>query len=369
MATLRSCRGGRAVTDTGPQPSPFGAPSSRPHVTVALCTWNGTPWLSELLDSVARQVRVPDELVVQDDVSTDDTVAVVEAFAARAPFPVRLEVNERRLGSTANFERALLRCSGRIVALADQDDVWYPSKLDRLVTVLDEDPILTLAFSDADLLDSGGRPTGRRLWDSRGNGRYLRGHEIVPGEMFARRALSTGCTMAARRRAIDAALPFPSSLDDPIAPMRHDRWLSLVAAAVGTVRALPEALLGFRVHPEQQTGVLAPRDLRRRRLAAAAAVLGPLRPEASAEHRTRALQIEEVARRADRLGDFEEADKLRAVARHHLVRAETGASTSARLRSIGAEVRGGGYDRSWLGVGSAAADAARAGRRATSRSR
>lgn len=340
-----------------------------PDVTVALCTWNGARWLPEMLASLVDQVRRPDEVVIYDDASTDATLGLLERFVVEAPFPVRLTVNDRQLGSTSNFEQALLGSRGRIVALADQDDRWYPNKLERLVQVLDDDPIVTLAFSDADLLTADGRPTGQRLWASRGIDRYLRAHEIVPSEMFARRALSTGCTMAARRRAVDAALPFPDSLDHPIAPLRHDRWLALVASAVGTVQAVPEPLLGFRVHADQQTGVLSPLELRRRRLAAARAAVGA--PDAgydpTIEHVVRARQLEAAADRAAELGDFEEADRLREIARHHRVRADVDRDLDGRLRTLAAEVRRGGYDRSLLGAGAAAADIARALRRAAAR--
>lgn len=330
------------------------------HVSVVLCTWNGARWLPDLLDSLARQHHLPDQLVVQDDASTDGSVELVAAWADGVPFPVEIEVNAERLGSTRNFERALARSRGQIVALADQDDLWYPEKLARLAEVLDEDPILTLTFSDADLLDEQGRPLGRSLWSSRGTARFLAGHEVVPGPMFARRALSTGCTMAVRRRAVEAALPFPDALDDPEAPMRHDRWLSLVAAAVGTVRALPDRLLGFRVHPAQQTGVLTSRQLADRlRQAAAAAATGPDATLAR-EHQARARQIDEAALRADRLGDFDEADALRRVAEHHRVRADLGATFARRLRTIGREVADDGYDRSLFGAAAAAADAVRA---------
>jgi hypothetical protein len=142
--------------------------------------------------------------------------------------------------------------------------------------------------------------------------------------------------------------------------MRHDRWLSLVAAAVGTVRAVPEPLLGFRVHPDQQTGVLTPVELRRRLARAALDAFGPLAADTAVEHRARAEQLAEAADRADRLGDFEEADTLRGIARHHEVRADPGASVTSRLRQIGQEVAQGGYDRSLFGAASAAADLLRA---------
>lgn len=348
------------MTVTSESGSAAAPPRPRPRVSVALCTCDGAPWLPDLLRSLAEQELLPDELVVQDDASGDDTVAVIEEFARTAPFPVRLVVNEHRLGSTANFGLALARAEGRFVALADQDDIWYPHKLRRLVSVLEDDPILTLVFSDADVLDASGRATGRQLWSSRGIHQRLVAHEIVPCVDFARRALSTGCTMVARRRAVQAALPFPAVLDDPVTPMRHDRWLSVVAAAVGTVRAVPEPLLGFRTHPEQQTGVLTPSQLRYRRTAAALAALRAPDPARAAEHEIRALQVAEAAHRADLWGDFEEADELRQVVRHHEARANLGPTVRARTAQVWREVSGGGYDRSALGMAAAAGDAVRA---------
>ena len=329
-------------------------------VSVALCTYQGAPWLPEFLASLASQRLLPDELVVQDDGSTDGTIELLEAFASTAPFAVSIEVNAERLGSTSNFERALERTTGAFVALADQDDVWYPEKLERLVGVLVEDPILTLTFSDADLLDPTGEPMGQRLWGQRGIRHVLVTQPIVPGVQFAQRALTTGCTMVGRRRAVEAALPFPPSLNDPVAPMRHDRWLSLVAAAVGTVRSMPEPLLGFRVHPDQQTGVLPTGELARRLLQAAVTATRPPTPEAREGHLARARQIDDAADRADRFGDFDEADALRRVARHHRTRADLGRTVPQRVRTVGRELLARGYDPSLPGAGSAAADLVRA---------
>ena len=101
-----------------------------PRFSVAMCTYNGARFVAEQLESVAAQTRPPSELVVCDDRSTDGTARLVEQFAARAPFPVRLFVNERNLGSTANFGRAVTLAEGDLVALCDQDDVWRPEKLE-----------------------------------------------------------------------------------------------------------------------------------------------------------------------------------------------------------------------------------------------
>ncbi len=307
-------------------------------LSVVLCTCNGERWLPALLHSLAGQTRLPDELVVHDDASTDRTVEIIEGFAPTLPFPVRLLAHEERMGSTANFASAINRSRGRVVALADQDDVWYPAKLEQLLHEFELDPTISMVFSDADLIGEDGTRIGPRLWDTRLVGRTLRRHAVVPEELLARRALTTGCTMAIRRRVVEAALPFPDLMDDRRAIMRHDRWLSLVAAAVGTVRALPQPLLGFRVHPQQETGVLVGPQLTS---ALRRAVLQVGRNTAGAmAHEVRSAQLEAAASRADIVGDFKEAATLRTVAEHQAARSQVGQPGHGALTVLRAAAHG-----------------------------
>ena len=95
------------------------------NLSIALATYNGAVYLKEQLESIAAQTRTPDELVISDDQSTDDTLRVIEEFAATAGFPVRLSVNEANLGIAKNFEKAISLCRGDLIFLSDQDDVWH----------------------------------------------------------------------------------------------------------------------------------------------------------------------------------------------------------------------------------------------------
>jgi glycosyltransferase involved in cell wall biosynthesis len=97
-----------------------------------MCTYNGSRHLKSQLDSISAQTRLPSELVICDDASSDDTVPIIEQFAASVPFRVRLDVNAQNLGSTKNFEKAIQKCKGDLIALSDQDDVWLPRKLEVL---------------------------------------------------------------------------------------------------------------------------------------------------------------------------------------------------------------------------------------------
>lgn len=325
-------------------------------ISVAPCTWNGAEFIDSFLDGLAAQSRQPDELVVQDDRSVDGTVELILQRASELSFEVLVEINPVHVGSTANFEKALGRCRGRFIALADQDDIWGASKLQRTVGELERDPTLTLAFSDAHLIDRGGRPIGRSLWSTRQIHRVLTKHEVVPEALFATRALSTGCTMVIRRRAAEAAIPFPAELSDELVPMRHDRWISLVAAAVGTACAIPEPLMSFRVHNGQETGVLVGVQLPVELLRVVRSVLNGA-DRANAKARLgRAAQLEVAADRADLLGDFFEADAVRRVAARIRLRASTAPTLRGRMRLMTERIRLGAYSPSAAGIAALGAD-------------
>lgn len=324
-------------------------------LSVVLCTFQGERWLPDLLASIGAQTRLPTELVVFDDGSDDRSVAIVEEFARSTPIDVRVTRNDVRVGSTRNFERALAASRGEVVALADQDDVWYPQKLETMCIEFELDPTISMVFSDADLIDENGTPLGRRLWRTRLVDRTLRRHAVVSEDLLARRALTTGCTMAIRRRAINAARPFPDEIDAPEAIMRHDRWLSLVAAAVGIVRALPEPLLAFRVHPSQETGVLVGGQLHRALWRATTSVASRA---TGAGHEARANQLEAAADRAEAIGDFREAGALRSVAAHQRDRAAIGTRNHGPIAVINA-ARAGAYWGDPLSVAAIGADLVR----------
>src|ERR1700730_3732237 len=83
---------------------------SQEKISVALCTYNGERFLGRQLASMQQQTRLPDELVVCDDCSTDSTIGILNEFATSAGFPVRIIRNEQNLGFVANFEQAIRLC-------------------------------------------------------------------------------------------------------------------------------------------------------------------------------------------------------------------------------------------------------------------
>ena len=95
-----------------------------PTLSVVMTSFNGGRFIAQQLASLAAQTRRPDELLVCDDGSTDDTLSIVADFQRDAPFPVRIQRNPVRLGYSDNFLHGCSLAAGNVIALCDQDDFW-----------------------------------------------------------------------------------------------------------------------------------------------------------------------------------------------------------------------------------------------------
>lgn len=119
-----------------------------PTVSVVMCTYNGEAFIREQLDTILAQDYPLHEIIVQDDGSTDATLDILDEYARRHDF-IRIVRNAERLGFNRNFHTAMLRATGQFIAIADQDDIWFPQKLRRQVeTIGDHDVCISDYFTD-----------------------------------------------------------------------------------------------------------------------------------------------------------------------------------------------------------------------------
>jgi glycosyltransferase involved in cell wall biosynthesis len=250
-------------------------------IAVALCTHNGARWLEQQLESISAQSQPPYELVVSDDASTDDTVAIVREFASSAAFPVHITRNERALGVGINFGSAMARCTGDWIAFADQDDIWHREKLEMLTRAAEHDPSADLLFSDARCVDANGNPLGYSLWESLGftGERRVAFDEEDALDVLLWRNVVTGAAAMVRASRRTLLLPIGEG-------WIHDGWSAALLASFGHVIAVPAPLFDYRQHANNQIGArplsiddrlvharMTPRDDYRRQLEA----LGHLR--------------------------------------------------------------------------------------------
>lgn len=315
--------------------------SSRFTISVALCTHNGARFLREQVRSICLQTLPPTEIVLSDDASTDNSVEVVRAAvrecgAERPDHPVALRVFENRpaLRVVKNFEQAINACSGELIALSDQDDVWMPDRLAKMVVRFEQDEGLLLLHTDARLVDSQRRDLGGTLFHAL---------EVTPSELervhagrafdvLLRRNLVTGATTIFRRRLLADALPLPVE-------WVHDEWLGIIASTTGRVDLLEQPLIEYRQHESNQIG--ARRDTFAQKVRKALASRGTI-------HVERAVKAELLLARLLQIGDRVPAEiiaKVRSKIEHQRFRAGLPASRLARCLPILREAMTGRYDK------------------------
>ena len=227
-------------------------------ISVAMCTFNGGKFLSAQLESIASQNRLPDELIVSDDGSMDDTIQLVKAFAQRSPFPVNLVVNDKNLGSTKNFEQAIsLFAIARSLSCRIRMTFGIHTNFQKPLRAPSGGPKTSLAvFSDADVINDMSQLLGYRLWstfsfDASKQAQFANGRAL---NVLIKHPVVTGATMAFCKDLFGMMAPIPANLV-------HDQWISVLMAARGRFDLIPEPLMQYRRHHGQQLG-LGPQTLR-----------------------------------------------------------------------------------------------------------
>lgn len=325
------------------------ASSTSPRISVVMCTYQGAEFVAEQVSSILSQTVMPHELVVGDDASSDDTLAIVRRIVAEheaaggSPVELRVltrdpEIREQPFGVAGNFARTLEAARGDIILLSDQDDRWAPDRIAVSLAALGAHPDAGLMHANARLVDAGGAPLGVDLFDALGV-RPGELAEIDAGDGFAtllRRNLVTGATAAVTADLVRAALPVPDG-------WIHDEWLAAVAAALGRTVVVRESVVDYRQHGRNQIGA--------RKLDWSTRV-ARLREPRTARNTRLVRRSASLVDRLEQLGDRVPASRLDA-AREKLIheqrRSTLPASRLARIGPVVREWRTGRYDAFGLG--------------------
>lgn len=205
-------------------------------ISIAMATYNGEEYLQEQLDSFLGQTRQPDELVVSDDCSTDRTLEIVERFAMTAPFKVHYYRNKKNLGYAGNFNVVLQHCTGDLVFMSDQDDVWHSSKIEKMAAIFDEQPALQLLIHDLEFCKADLTPIGQT--------KIERMEEVFD----LNKSYVVGMATAVGGSFLKLCLPIPDQ-----AGIAHDGWLHECANAIGKKAIMRDVLALYRRHPSNTT--------------------------------------------------------------------------------------------------------------------
>ncbi len=255
-------------------------------VSVALATYNGERFLKYQLDSLLENTRQPDEVVIIDDCSTDGTVNFVKNYISEHNLDWRLVVAEVNKGYRRNFYNCLKLCTGDVIFLCDQDDVWYKEKIEKLVAVFENDDSVMSVNSSFDMIDSNGDmlvPFGTGKKNTSNHGLIRDGitdEELKPIglEQILQYNISPGCTSAFRREVVEQYIKTSECI------MPHDWELNIIAASKGGLRFYNKPLIGYRQHGNNTIG-LAIEDS-----------FGPLKMRGSEDVRLSVLKMQSAQR-------------------------------------------------------------------------
>lgn len=204
-------------------------------ISVALAAYKGERYIAEQLNSILCQLGENDEIIVSDDFPAGKTrEAVAEIHDKRIRY-----IEGQGKGVVRNFENALNACTGDVIFLSDQDDVWMPDKVQKVLAEIRNGADLVL--HDAAVTDGSLNITDPSFFAVHGSNASFAKNLI--------RNSFVGCCMAFTRKVMADSLPFPNEL-----PM-HDWWIALAAMKKGYKTVLlPESLIKWRRHGENVTG-------------------------------------------------------------------------------------------------------------------
>jgi glycosyltransferase involved in cell wall biosynthesis len=210
-----------------------------PEVEVLLCTFNGVPFVGEFLDSLTRQVGVKIHLRVSDDGSTDETLKIVQSYENY--FESCLIIKGPCAGPSSNFFSLLDKATFDFIALADQDDIWFPEHLINSVRRLkgDANPI-TMTFCQVLEMKNTSTKQGK-IWPN----------IPLPPEFheFFFQNFARGCTIVLKKELADLI-----SRKDRDHAIMHDWWIYLVARSCGSTIFNIEPEIRYRIHEKNAVG-------------------------------------------------------------------------------------------------------------------
>lgn len=223
-------------------------------VSVAMTTYNGSKYVYEQLQSLLLQTRRVEEVIIVDDYSSDNTIGIVEEFLKVNKLKWKVYRNSENVGWRKNFRKAIYLCTGDIIFLCDQDDIWDKNKIKEMVDAMQSNSNIKVLVSNYSV-----------IYESRDEKVHIKGLENGDGTIEPIRfdyksfyPLRPGCTFAVKKEIIE--LMKKRDLID----IAHDCIIWNYGAIVDGLYLLNRQTSSFRRHIESASVPSEPLDLDRR---------------------------------------------------------------------------------------------------------
>ena len=215
--------------------------------SVAICTYNGGKYLREQLDSILSQTLPVEEIIVCDDLSTDNTLSILQEYKSEYPLLFTIHVNEKSLGVVKNFEKAINLCTKEIILLSDQDDIWFSEKTQKINNYFKCNTDKNAVLHNLKLLKNSNSQNST-IWDFLlfSENERIKNNQQLMTYAFAVDNFVTGAALAFRNR---EKLSLTKDLN-----MYHDFQIFLKFALTESFGIFNESLGYYRIHDEQKVG-------------------------------------------------------------------------------------------------------------------
>ncbi len=220
-----------------------------PLVAVVMATYNGARFLKPQLDSIIQQSYPTLEIIIMDDCSTDDTIVLLEGYAATHP-NIYLYRNEKNIGYIKNFEKGIGYTTAEYIALCDQDDIWHIDKIKILMEHIDE---ASIVFCDSELMDEQGNSLGRKMSDIKNLGSYNDCLPFLIGNCVSGHALLMHKSVAL------AAMPFPEGCPP-------DWPLAFNASCLAGIKFITQPLVKYRQHTTSAVSAVKVKNRKKKKI-------------------------------------------------------------------------------------------------------
>jgi Glycosyl transferase family 2 len=234
---------------------------AKPEVEVLLATYYGERFLREQIDSILAQDYAEDypilRILARDDGSSDGTPTILAEYASRFPRRIRVMPDAHPTGGAkTNFLELMKAAGSGFVCFADQDDVWLPDKVSRSMEAMRtleqqhgaDNPLMV--FSDLRVVDAELKTIAPSMWRQTGT----HAESVHRLERLVGQSVVTGCTLTINHRMLELARRMPNEAT------MHDRWIALIAAAMGAAAIVPGQTVLYRQHGANVVGASAPDD-------------------------------------------------------------------------------------------------------------
>lgn len=218
-------------------------------ISVVMTTYNGSTFIQEQLQSIFDQSRKADEVIICDDCSTDNTVAIIREFINEHDLTTwKVFINEVNKGWKKNFIESLGYASGDIIFFSDQDDIWYPHKIQVMSDLMNKNKRIHCLAGEFNRIDKSGNKIDEYSRTAYEGEAYTIQH-VVPLEQFNTLTL-LGCTMCISEML--GRLIYKLHVVD----FSHDAQACRLGVLLGGACKVDLPVIQYRMHDNNTSGVV-----------------------------------------------------------------------------------------------------------------